>query len=496
VTNRVDFVDLTLRDGQQSLAATRMTTDQALRVLPMLNDAGYAAFELWGGATLDSCVRFLDEDPWERLDRFYAALGTAEKTRVLLRGQNLFAYQPFPDDLVIAVIQEAVRSGVGIIRIFDALNDWRNLQLALLATKAYGGKVEAALSYTTSPVHTTEYFVQLARTFEQEGADRIAVKDMAGLLYPTEAFNLFNELKRHLRVPITFHSHTTTGVATLNAVIAMYAGIDALDTAVTPFAGGPSHPPVEVLIVFAEEMGVEHGLDKALILRIQRTLFELFEELRHTIPLYGKYYQPVGYDDIDRTVVQQILAHIQRGSEADLESALTLMRNLMRDLHYPAYDDTIFKAQIPGGMLSNLQNQLKQMGKLDLLNAITQEIPHVRADVGYVPLVTPTSQIVGSQATFNVMMGRYQMVSNEFKMLLRGEFGHLPTSPNPEVIKQVLGPGESLLRYRPASYLMPILEDEYDLPFIKTYRDLLLHLMLKQPADEFLKRKYGIRNGD
>ncbi len=496
MTNRVDFVDLTLRDGQQSLAATRMTTEQALRVLPMLSDAGFAAFELWGGATLDSAVRFLDEDPWERLDRFYAVLGTAHKTRALLRGQNLFAYQPFPDDLVIAVIQEAVRSGVGIIRIFDALNDWRNLQLALLATKAYGGKAEAALSYTTSPVHTTDYFVRLARTLEQEGADRIAVKDMAGLLYPTEAFTLFDELKRHLRVPITFHSHTTTGVATLDAVIAMYAGIDALDTAITPFAGGPSHPPVELLIVFAEEMGVEHGLDKALILRIQQVLFEIFEELRHTIPLYGKYYRPVAYDDIDRTIVQQILAHIQRGSTPDIETALALMRDLMRDLGYPNYDDTIFKAQIPGGMLSNLQNQLKQMGKLDLLDAITQEIPRVRADVGYVPLVTPTSQIVGSQATFNVMMGRYQMVSNEFKMLLRGEFGHLPAPANPEVVKLALSPNESPLRYRPASYLMPVLEDEYDLPYIKTYRDLLLHLMFKQPADEFLKRRYGILNGD
>jgi len=496
VTHRVDFIDLTLRDGQQSLAATRMTTEQALRVLPMLNDAGYAAFELWGGATLDSAVRFLDEDPWERLDRFYATLGTAHKTRILLRGQNLFAYQPFPDDLVIAFIQEAVRSGVGIVRIFDALNDWRNLQLALLATKAYGSKVEAALSYTTSPVHTTDYFVHLARTLEQEGADQIAIKDMAGLLYPTEAFNLFDELKHQLRVPITFHSHTTTGVATLNAVIAMYAGIDALDTAITPFAGGPSHPPVEVLIVFAEEMGVEHGLDKALILRIQQMLFDIFEELRDTIHLYGKYYRPVSYDDINRAVVQQILTHVQRGREDDIEAAITLMRNLLRDLHYPAYDDTIFKAQIPGGMLSNLQNQLKQMGKLDMLDAITQEIPHVRADVGYVPLVTPTSQIVGSQATFNVMMGRYQMVSNEFKMLLRGEFGHLPAPANPEVVRQVLGPDESPLHYRPASYLMPVLEDEYDLPFIKTFRDLLLHLMLKQPADEFLKRRYGILNGN
>jgi len=494
VTQRVHFVDLTLRDGQQSLAATRMTTEQALRVLPLLNDAGYEAFELWGGATLDSSIRFLAEDPWERLDRFHATLGTSQRTRILLRGQNLFAYQPFPDDLVIAVIKEAIRSGVGIVRIFDALNDWRNLQLALLATKAYGGKAEAALSYTTSPVHTTDYFVELARTFEEEGADQIAIKDMAGLLYPTEAFNFFDALKRHLHVPLVFHSHTTTGVATLNAVIAMNAGIDAIDTAITPFAGGSSHPPVEILIVFAEEMGLDHGLDKDLILRIQHTLFEMFKELHSTIPLYGKYYQPVTYDDVDRHIVQQILTRLQRHSETDIHEAITMMRELMCHLHYPPYDDAIFEAQIPGGMLSNLQNQLKQMQKLDLLDAITQEIPRVRADVGYVPLVTPTSQIVGAQATFNVMMGRYQMVSNEFKMLLRGEFGRLPAPPNPEVVKQVLGSEESLLRYRPASYLMPVLEDSYDLPYIKTHRDLLLHLMLKQPADDFLKKKYGICN--
>ncbi len=496
MTYRVNFIDLTLRDGQQSIAATRMTTEQTLRVLPMIRDAGYAAFELWGGATLDSCVRFLKEDPWERLDRFYAVLGTTEKTRALLRGQNLFAYQPFPDDLVIAVIKEAVRSGVGIVRIFDALNDWRNLQLALLATKAYGGKAEAALSYTTSPVHTTAYFVNLARTLEEEGADQIAIKDMAGLLYPTEALDFFDALKRHLRVPVTFHGHTTTGVSTLNAVIAMYTGIDAIDTTITPFAAGPAHPPIELLIVFAEEMGLEHGLDKALILRIQQALFAIFDELHSTIPLYGKYYRPVTYDDIDRHIVEQILAYIQRGRPEDIETALTLMRHLLRDLHYPPYDDTIFTAQIPGGMLSNLQNQLKQMQKLNQLDAILREIPQVRADVGYVPLVTPTSQIVGAQATFNVLMGRYKMVSNEFKMLLRGEFGHLPSPPNPEVVRQVLGSEEKLLRYRPASYLMPVLEDKYDLPYIKTLRDVLLHLMLKQPADDFLKRKYGVLNGN
>ena len=490
MTQHIDFIDLTLRDGQQSLAATRMTTEQALRVLKMIDDAGYAAIELWGGATLDSCVRFLNEDPWERLDKFRSTLGSSQKIRALLRGQNLFAYQPFPDDLVIAFIKEAVRSGVGVMRIFDALNDWRNLQIALLATKAYGGKVEAALSYTISPVHTTDYFVQLALKLQDEGADRIAIKDMAGLLHPTEAPYLFRQMKEKLRIPVTFHSHTTTGLATLNAVLAMQSGIDAIDSAITPFAGGPSHPPVELLIVFAEAMGIDHGLDKALILKIQAKLFEIFSELRDTIPLYGQYYKPFDYDAIDRRKVNRIIRLAQRGRKPAIRRALNLTRDLLRSLHFPAYNDKIFASQIPGGMLSNLQNQLQQMGKLDQLEPIMQEVATVRADAGYVPLVTPTSQIVGAQATFNVMMGRYQMIPNEFRMLLKGEFGKLPAPPNPDVVKQVLGPEDTPHRYRPASYLSPVLEDEYILPFVRSRRDLFLHLMLKQSADDFLKRKY------
>ncbi len=490
VKKKVQFIDLTLRDGQQSLAATRMTTKQALKVLPVINDAGFAGMELWGGATLDSCVRFLNEDPWERLDAFYRVVRDPARIRALLRGQNLFAYQPFPDDLVIAFIKEAVRSGVGLMRIFDALNDWRNLQIALIATKAYGGKVEAALSYTVSPVHTTDYYVDLAVKLQDEGADQIAIKDMAGLLLPAVAVKLYRKLKKKLHIPITLHSHTTTGLGTLNAVLAMQAGIDTIDTAITPFAGGTSHPPVEVLIVFAEEMGIEHGLHKKRILKAQKALFKIFDALKDSIPLYGKYYRPVRYEDVDRKKVTKILRLIEGGREKDLAEALELMRKLLRDLGYPKHNQKILEAQVPGGMLSNLQSQLKQMGQSELLDQVLDEIPHVRRDVGYVPLVTPTSQIVGAQATFNVIAGRYAMVSNEFKMLLKGEFGRPPAPPNPKVVKRVLASGEQPLRYRPASYLHPLLEDEYDLPYVRTHRDLLLHLMLKQSADKFLKRRY------
>ncbi len=380
--------------------------------------------------------------------------------------------------------------------------------MALIATKAYGGRVEASISYTVSPVHTIDYFVDYALKLEQEGADQVAIKDMAGLLYPTEALRLFQELKAKLTVPLTSHSHTTTGVGTLNAVIALQTGLDYIDTAITPFAGGTSHPPVEVLIVFAEEMGLEHGLDKVAILKAQAELFKIFAELEEHIPSdlvapATVSYRPVRYEDINRETVKEIIKLIQLSSasttetadaNADraslLERALVLMRNLLHDLGYPPHEQGIFKSQIPGGMLSNLQSQLKQMGQLDRIDQIMEEIPQVRQDVGYVPLVTPTSQIIGSQATFNVMLGeRYQMVSNEFKMLLRGEFGRTPAPISPDVIQKVLDPGETPLKYRPASYLHPVLEDEYDLPFIKSHKDLLLHLMLKQPADEFLKQR-------
>ncbi len=485
----VQFVDLTLRDGQQSLAATRMTTAQALKVLEITKDAGYAALELWGGATLDSCVRFLDEDPWERLDAFHALLDDPHRFRVLLRGQNLFAYQPYPDDLVIAFVKEAVRSGAGLMRIFDALNDWRNLQIALLATKAYGGTVEVGLSYTTSPIHTSDYYVALARRLEDEGADQVAIKDMAGLLRPAEALDLFRKLKQTLSVPLTFHSHTTTGVATLNAILAMQEGVDYIDSAITPFAGGTSHPPIEVLVVFAEALGLNHSLDKTLLLQAQSRLFDIYRALAPHISAGNRTHRPIAFADIDRALVDRILHLLQGRQPAELDRALKLLRGLLIALGYPPHDGRIFEAQIPGGMLSNLESQLREMGQLEKLPQIMNEIPHVRADVGYVPLVTPTSQIVGSQATFNVMLGRYKMISNEFRMLLRGEFGKPPAPPDPEVLRTVLGPEEAPLRYRPASYLHPLLEDEHSLPFVGSYRDLLLHLMLKQSADEFLKRR-------
>ncbi|MGE5315089.1 MAG: oxaloacetate decarboxylase subunit alpha [Acidobacteriota bacterium] len=493
MSHTTKFIDLTLRDGHQSLAATRMTTEQILRVLKMTNDAGYPRLELWGGAVLDSCIRFLNEDPWERLEKFRSVLGGGKKIRALLRGQNLFGYEPSSDDLVISFVKEAVLSGVGVMRIFDALNDERNLITSILTTKAYGGVAEGAISYTTSPVHTTDYFVDYAKKLIDMGVDELAIKDMAGLLYPTDALELFQKLRAATELPITLHSHTTTGVATLNSVIAMNEGIDYVDTAITPFAGGTSHPPIEILAVFAERMGIDHGLDKKLILKIQAELFNIQKELSQHIPDNSKGHKPVKFDDVDVKKVDAIIALVKERTKDAVIKAIPLMRELEMSLGYPEFDDKIFEAQVPGGMLSNLWSQLKQMNKLDQMDKILAEIPVVRKDAGYVPLVTPTSQIVGSQAAFNVMAGeRYKMVSNEFKMILQGKFGRTPAPTNPEITARALGK-DAVLKYRAASYLKPVMEDDYSsLLFVKSHKDLLLHLLFRQAADTFLKKRYGM----
>lgn len=483
--------DLTLRDGHQSLSATRMSTEQCMRVFPIIKDAGYNNFELWGGATLDSMIRFTKDDPWERLEKFRDCLGGGERIQSLLRGQNLFAYNPYPDDLLTAFIRQSVESGSGNMRIFDALNDIRNLRMAILATKAYGGKVEAAMSYTTSPVHTNEYFVNYGKQLLAEGVDRIAIKDMAGLLHPKAAVGLFEALRKEINVPIVLHTHSTTGVSLVNLALAIKYGIDQIDTCISPFAGGSSHSPVEVIAIIAERMGYEHGLDKEKIEKAQDVLREIFVELKSSTPSFDKgWHKPVRFADVPVDKVDKFVEAIMKMPE-DLQTAIDLSREIMSDLGYPKYDDRIFESQIPGGMLSNLQNQLKGMGvPAEKFDDVMAEIPSVRADAGYVPLVTPTSQIVGVQAAYNVLTGaRYAFTSNEFQMILKGEFGKTPAPCNPEVVAEILGDDVEVMKYRPASYLMPVLEDTYDLPFVKSHKDLLLHLVFGDAADTFLKER-------
>ncbi len=429
--------------------------------------------------------------PLTDLEAFRDALGPdSGKIQALLRGQNLFAYQPYPDDLVIAFIKQAVDSGVHVMRIFDALNDWRNMQIPILASKAYGATVEAGLSYTVSPVHTNEHFVRYAQRLVEEGVDMIAIKDMAGILRPWDALQLYRDLKTTVDVPLSIHSHDTAGVGTFNALLAMISGLDVIDTCITPFASGPSHPPVELMIVFAEALGLEHGLDKDKVLEAQKELFTIFKELKSTIPYFGQYYHPVDYADFDPQIVENIITLAKRGTRESLFEGMQLTRALLRQNGYPPHDDRIFESQIPGGMLSNLQNQLNELGQPEIMDAVLAEVPSVRKAAGYPPLVTPTSQIIASQATYNVMTGEpYQFVSNEFKMLLRGEFGRMPAPPDPDLIAKVLGADEAPLPYRPASYLMPVLEDDQLPPYVHTQKERLLHHMLGQSADEFLKHR-------
>ncbi len=492
MSQTIQFRDASLRDGQQSLFATRMTTAQSLPLLKLIDQAGFPFIEAWGGATLDSCIRYLNEDPWERLEAFKVALGSnAHKIQALLRGQNLFGYQPYADDLVIAFIKQAIESGVGVMRIFDSLNDVRNLQIPILACKAYGTITEAAISYTTSPVHTNAYFVELAQKLAAEGVDRIAIKDMAGILHPLQALPFFKALRQAVNLPISLHSHDTAGVGSFNALLAMMHGLDTIDTCITPFASATSHPPVELMIVFAEALGLDHQLDKALILKIQAELFATGETLKEFNPYWGKYYRPVTYEGFSRQTVDQIITLAAKGDTASLNQALQLTRALLIENGYPEFDDRMFEAQIPGGMITNLQSQLKALGQLDALPEVIAEIPRVRAEAGYPPLVTPTSQIIGSQATFNVLTGeRYLSVSNEFKMLLRGEFGKTPAKIDAGVLRKVLGDDEARQVYRPASYLKPALEHENQFYYVVTQKERLLHHMLGKSADDFLKKRH------
>jgi pyruvate/oxaloacetate carboxyltransferase len=491
MTQQIQFRDLTLRDGQQSLAATRMTTAQALGVIRTIADAGYPSIEAWGGATLDSAVRFLDEDPFDRLEAFHSALeGSSAQLQALLRGQNLFGYQPYPDDLVIAFIKQAVQSGVQVMRIFDALNDWRNLQIPLLAAKAGGAQVEAALAYTVSPVHTVESMVQFARRLEEEGADRIAIKDMAGILHPWDAQILIRELKAKVSLPLSLHSHDTAGVGTFNAILAMLEGVDVIDTCITPFASGPSHPPVELLIVAAEMLGLDHGLDKGRVLQAQQQLFTIAAELKDVSPYFGRYYHPVDFADFDPRTVEAILKAAQKGTRESLLEGTRLTRALLVQNAYPPHDERIFESQVPGGMVTNLQNQLKELGREEIMDVVLAEVPAVRAAAGYPPLVTPTSQIIASQATYNVITGEpYSFVSNEFKMLLRGEFGKTPIPPDQALMDRVLGRDAELVHYRPGAYLLPVLEDDTLPAYVHTQKERLLHHLLGQSADDFLLRR-------
>ena len=406
------ITETVLRDSHQSLIATRMTTDEMLPILKTLDEVGYYSLEAWGGATFDSCLRFLNEDPWHRL-RVIRENVKNTKLQMLFRGQNILGYRHYADDVVEYFVQKCIANGIDIIRIFDALNDPRNLQTAIKATKKEGGHVQAAISYTTGPVFSNEYFANYAKELEEMGADSICIKDMAGLLKPYDAFDLVTAIKAVCKLPVQLHTHYTSGLASMTVLKAVEAGVDIVDTAISPMAMGTSQPATEPIVATLQGTPYDTGLD--------------LEKL----DIIAKYFN---------TLREKYIASGQLDPK--------VLKVNVNSLLY----------QVPGGMLSNLMSQLKQANQSDKLQAVLEEVPRVREDAGYPPLVTPTSQIVGTQAVYNVLMGeRYKTVTKEFKGLVRGDYGKTPVPIKPEFVKKIIG-DEKQITCRPADLLKPELE--------------------------------------
>lgn len=445
---KVKITETVLRDAHQSLIATRMTTAEMLPIVEKLDDIGYSALEAWGGATFDACLRFLNEDPWERLRKIK---DKAKKTplQMLFRGQNILGYRHYADDVVEYFVQKCVANGIDIIRIFDALNDVRNLKTAIKATKKEKGHVQAAFSYTISPVHNNEYFVKLSKELESMGADSICIKDMAGLLTPYTAYDLVKDLKKAVKIPIELHTHYTSGVASMTYLKAIEAGVDIVDCAISPFAMGTSQPPTEPLVATLAGTEYDTGL----------SLDKLSEIADYFKPLREKY-----------------------------------MANGLLNPKVLGVDINTLKYQVPGGMLSNLVSQLKQQNAEDKLDEVLKEVPRVRKDFGYPPLVTPSSQIVGTQAVLNVLMGeRYKMVSKESKGIVRGEYGKTPVPIDPEFRKKIIG-DEKPIDCRPADLLKPELAKlkKEAAPYIEQDEDVLSYALFDQVAVKFFEaRKAG-----
>ncbi len=444
---KVGITETVLRDAHQSLIATRMTTAEMLPIVEKMDKVGYHSLEAWGGATFDSCLRFLNEDPWDRLRQIK---DKAKNTplQMLFRGQNILGYRHYADDVVEYFVQKSIANGINIIRIFDALNDVRNLQTAINATKKEGGHVQAAISYTISPVHDIPFFVNLAKEYENCGADSICIKDMAGLLIPYEAEKLVTELKKAVKVPIQLHTHYTSGVASMTYLKAIEAGVDVVDCAMSPLAMGTSQPATEPLVKTLEGTGYDTGIDIDALTEI------------------ADYFRPL--------------------REKSLESGLMSTKVLGVDIN-------TLKYQVPGGMLSNLVSQLKQQNAEDKFEEVLKEIPRVREDLGWLPLVTPTSQIVGTQAVLNVLMGeRYKMVSKETKGIVRGEYGRTPVAISDDFRKKIIG-DEEPITCRPADNIDPELDKlrEQCKEYMQQEEDVLSYALFDQVATKFFEYRKG-----
>ncbi|MBQ1547864.1 MAG: oxaloacetate decarboxylase subunit alpha [Lachnospiraceae bacterium] len=449
----VKITETVLRDAHQSLIATRMTTEQMLPIIDKMDEVGYHAVECWGGATFDSCLRFLKEDPWDRLRKLRDGFKKT-KLQMLFRGQNILGYRPYADDVVEYFVQKSIANGIDIIRIFDCLNDVRNLQTAVKACNKEKGHAQVALSYTLGDAYTLEYWMETAKKIEDMGADSICIKDMAGLLVPVEAEKLVHALKDATSLPIELHTHYTSGVASMTLLKAVEAGCDIIDTAMSPFALGTSQPATEVMVEAFKGTPYDTGLDQK------------------KLSVIADYFAP------------------QR--EEALKSGLLNPKVLGVNIKTLLY-------QVPGGMLSNLLSQLKEQGKEDKFNEVLEEVPRVRKDLGEPPLVTPSSQIVGTQAVFNVLMGeRYKVATQETKDILLGKYGQTVKPFNPEIVDKVLGESKKdAITCRPADLLEPELSKlEEEMKQWKTQdEDVLSYALFPQVATEFFKYREAQKTG-
>jgi len=449
---KIGITETILRDGHQSLIATRMTTDEMLPALEMMDSIGYNALECWGGATFDVCMRFLREDPWDRLRKIRSTVKNT-KLQMLLRGQNLLGYKNYADDVVEYFVQKSIANGIDIIRIFDALNDFRNIETAIDACKKEGGHAQATICYTTSPVHTIDAFVEDARRLKNMGADSICIKDMAGILLPYTAFDLVKKIKEQVDLPIELHTHYTAGTGSMTYLKAIEAGADIVDTPLSPFALGTSQPATESIVASLLDTEFDTGLN----------LSKLGE--------VSDYFNKVKERYIENGVL---------------------------DTKVMAADANVLIYQVPGGMLSNLVSQLKQQNALDKYDEVLKEVPKVREEMGFPPLVTPTSQIVGTQAVLNVVMGeRYKMVTKETKALVRGEYGKTPKAISKEIVEKILGE-DNVITYRPANRILPELENmrkEMN-EYFEQDEDVLSYALFPNVATEYFKfrraKKYGV----
>lgn len=442
---KIQFTETVLRDGQQSLIATRMPTSDMQPILKTMDQAGYHALEMWGGATFDACLRFLNEDPWERLRAIRKEVKKT-KLQMLLRGQNLLGYKNYADDVVADFVTKSVENGIDILRLFDALNDVRNLETAIRAAKAAGGHCQTAISYTTSQIHTVDYFVDLANKMADLGADSICIKDMAGVLTPQTGYELVSRIKDAVDLPLEVHTHATSGIAEMTYLKVAEAGADIIDTAISSFAGGTSQPATESVAIALEDCGFTTGLD----------LQKVAEIAEHFNPVRDRFREE------------------------------GLLNPKVKDI-----EPKTLIYQVPGGMLSNLLSQLTEQGLQDKYEEVLAEVPKVRADLGYPPLVTPLSQMVGTQALMNVISGeRYKLVPSEIKDYVKGLYGQSPAPITDEIKETIIGDAE-VITVRPADLLAPQLPafKEEIAEYAKSEEDVLMYALFPQQAQDFLGRR-------